>query len=276
MATVPDSTLPELPVPEIGDRIGLRREGNILVVTLAHPTNPMNVVDEAMHHQLHRLMIALREERHARAILLRSSGRAFCAGGDFNWFPELRNIEAMEALRHDAKSIIWNLLDVRAPIVCALNGHAMGLGASIALLCDVIVMSTAAKLGDPHVSVGLVAGDGGAAIWPLAIGPALAKRYLLTGDALTAEQCRAVGLVTDVCDPDQLETVAMALCERLAAQPPLAVQYTKAAVNQQVKLALMQSFDISTQSELVTLLSADHVEAVNAAVERRPGTYHGR
>lgn len=270
----------ELPdVPTIGDRISLRRhghQGHILEVTLAHPTNPMNVVDEAMHRQLHLLMLALREESHPRAILLRSAGRAFCAGGDFSWFPELRSVGALESLRHDAKSIIWNLLDVRAPIVCALNGHAMGLGASIALLCDVIVMSTAAKLGDPHVSVGLVAGDGGAAIWPLAVGPALAKRYLMTGDALTAEQCRTLGLVTDVCEPDQIDEVAMSLCERLASQPPLAVQYTKAAVNQQVKAALVQSFDLSAQSELVTFLSADHAEAVSAAVERRRGSYHGR
>jgi enoyl-CoA hydratase len=256
-------------VPTIGDRISMRRDGHVLVVTISHPTNPMNVVDEAMHHQLHVLMKTLREESEARAILLRSAGRAFCAGGDFGWFPELRSVAALEAL-------IWNLLEVRAPIVCALNGHAMGLGASIALLCDVIVMSTAAKLGDPHVSVGLVAGDGGAAIWPLAVGPALAKRYLLTGEALTAEQCRALGLVTDICEPEQLDSVALSLCERLAGQPPLAVQYTKAAVNQQVKTALGQSFDLSTQSELVTFLSADHAEAVNAAVERRRGTYHGR
>ncbi len=263
-------------VPEIGDRISLRREGHVLVATIAHPTNPMNVVDEAMHRQLHLLMRALRDESRARAILLRSGGRAFCAGGDFGWFPELRTVEALEALRHDAKAIIWDLLEVRAPIICALNGHAMGLGASIALLCDIIVMSSAAKLGDPHVSVGLVAGDGGAAIWPLAVGPALAKRHLLTGDALTAEQCRSIGLITDVCDPSEVDATAMALCQRIAAQPPLAVQYTKAAVNQQVRTALMQSFDISTQSELVTFLSDDHAEAVNAAVQRRTGNYHGR
>ena len=83
------------------------------------------------------------------------------------WFPSLRTIERSHALRREGKQIIWDLLDVEVPIVCGLNGAAAGLGASIALLCDVIVMAEAAVIVDPHVNVGLVAGDGGAAIWPL-------------------------------------------------------------------------------------------------------------
>jgi enoyl-CoA hydratase len=263
-------------VPVIGDRISLRRDGHVLIATIQHPTNPMNVVDEQMHEQLRHLMAALRSERHARAILLRAEGKAFCAGGDFAWFEQLRTIEGIEALQHDAKAIIWDLLDVRAPIVCALNGHAMGLGASIALLCDAVVMADTAKLGDPHVKVGLVAGDGGTAIWPLVLGPTLAKRYLLTGDALGAAQCAQLGLVTDVCPAGDVGRVSRALCDVIAANPPLAVQYTKSAVNQHLKSALLTSFDIATQSELVTFLSDDHVEAVTAMKEKRPGTYGGR
>ena len=80
---------------------------------------------------------------------------------------------------------MWDLLDVEIPIVCGLNGPAAGLGASIALLCDVVVMSERAVIVDPHVNVGLVAGDGGAAIWPLLLGPLAAKRHLLLGDPLS-------------------------------------------------------------------------------------------
>jgi enoyl-CoA hydratase len=273
--TSSDSAAPNSP-PAVGDRIRLERDGDLLIATISHPTNPMNVVDEAMHHQLRQLMAVLRADQHARAIVLRAEGRAFCAGGDFAWFPELRSAGALEALRHDAKAIIWDLLEVRAPIICALNGHAMGLGASIALLCDSIVMAETAKLGDPHVKVGLVAGDGGAAIWPLAVGPTLAKRYLMTGDPLNAAQCLSMGLVTDVCPAADVDQISLGLARKIAANPPLAVQYTKAAVNQQLKAALLHSFDISAQSELVTFLSQDHIEAVQAAVEQRPGIYNGR
>jgi enoyl-CoA hydratase len=252
------------------------RAGAVLVVTIAHARSSLNAVDEELHSEFARLMAALRHESKARAIVLTGTGKAFCAGGDFAWFPQLRTVQALEHLRRDAKAIIWDLLEVSVPIICALNGHAMGLGASIALLCDSIVMSTDARIGDPHVRVGLVAGDGGTAIWPLAVGPALAKRYLLTGDQLDAATCLRLGLVTDVAPPDGLMTLAMELAQKIASMPPLAVQYTKQAVNQQVKEALLKSFDVAAQSELVTFLSADHAEAISAITEKRQPIFEGR
>ncbi|MEZ4292253.1 MAG: enoyl-CoA hydratase/isomerase family protein [Myxococcota bacterium] len=95
----------------------------------------------------------------APAILLTASGRAFSAGGDFAWFPSLDSLDRLERLRRDAKQMIWDLLDVPLPLVAAVNGPAVGLGASIALLCDVIFMAESAHVADPHVLVGIVAGD---------------------------------------------------------------------------------------------------------------------
>jgi enoyl-CoA hydratase len=168
----------------------------------------------------------------------------------------------MEALRRDAKQLIWDLLDVEIPIVAAVNGHAMGLGASIALLCDVIMMADTATIGDPHVRVGIVAGDGGTAIWPLAVGPARAKEYLLTGDPLTAAEAERIGLVNRVVPAADLDAAAMKMAERLAAGAPLAVRYTKLSVNKLVKDALNVAFDTATAYELVTFHSEDHQEAL--------------
>src|SRR4029450_10223777 len=172
----------------------LERRGQVLRVTLAHPASALNAVDEALHHDLTALFARLRREEEARCVLLTGRGRAFSAGGALAWFPQLREPGRLEALRRDAKQLIWDLLDVEVPIVAALNGHAMGLGASIALLCDIIFMADTATIGDPHVRVGIVAGDGGAAIWPLAVGPARAKQYLLTGDPVTALEAERIGL----------------------------------------------------------------------------------
>lgn len=140
-----------------------RREA-ILLVTLDHPESPLNAVDELLHEELARLFRELRREDRARAVVLTGRGRAFCAGGDFDWFPKLRDLAAQERLRRDAKQLVWDLLDVEIPLIAALNGPAVGLGASIALLCDVIFMADSASLADPHVRVGIAAGDGGAAI----------------------------------------------------------------------------------------------------------------
>src|SRR4029079_5916928 len=148
--------------------------------------------------------------------VLTGRGKAFSAGGDFAWFPTLREPGRLEALRRDAKQLVWDLLDVEIPIVAALNGPAMGLGASIALLCDVIFMADTATLGDPHVKVGIVAGDGGAAIWPLAVGPARAKQYLLTGDPVPAAEAERIGLVNRVFPADRLHEEALAMARRLA------------------------------------------------------------
>jgi enoyl-CoA hydratase len=254
----------------------LERVGPVLRVTIAHPTSELNAVDERLHHELTALFAGLRRESQARAVLLTGRGRAFSAGGDFAWFPALQQPGRLEALRREAKQLIWDLLDVELPIVAAVNGHAMGLGASIALLCDVIFMADTATIGDPHVRVGIVAGDGGVAFWPLAVGPARAKQYLLTGDPLTAAEAERIGLVNRVVPAAELEAEAMGFAARLAAGAPLAVRYTKLAVNKLVKEALNVAFDTSTALELLTFQSEDHREALAARREKRPPVFKGR
>jgi enoyl-CoA hydratase len=236
----------------------LERVDAVLRVTIDHPRSALNAVDEDLHRDLVALFAGLRRESEARAVVLTGRGRAFSAGGDFAWFPTLREPGRLEALRRDAKQLVWDLLDVELPIVAAVNGHAMGLGASIALLCDVIFMADTATIGDPHVRVGIVAGDGGVAIWPLAVGPARAKEYLLTGDPLSAQEAERIGLVNRVVPAAELDAQAMAFAARLAAGAPLAVRYTKLAVNKLVKDALNVAFDASTALELVTFQSEDH------------------
>jgi enoyl-CoA hydratase len=248
----------------------------VLKVTIAHPTSALNAVDGALHHDLTRLFADLRRERDARAVVLAGQGRAFSAGGDFAWFPTLQDPVRMESLRQDAKQLIWDLVDCELPIVAAVNGPAMGLGASIALLCDVIFMADTATIGDPHVKVGIVAGDGGAVIWPLLVGPARAKQYLLTGDPVPAAEAERIGLVNRVVPAADLDREAMAFAARLAAGAPLALRYTKLAVNKLVKDALNVAFDASTALELVTFRSEDHQEGLAALKQKRQPSFKGR
>lgn len=252
------------------------REGLVLRVEIDHPTSELNTVDGLLHGELTRLFRDLKREQTARAVLLIGRGRAFSAGGDFRWFPTLDDLEKLDHLRRDAKQMIWDLLDVELPIVAALNGPAVGLGASLALLCDVIFMADTATIADPHVRVGIVAGDGGTAIWPLVVGPARAKQFLLTGDSVTAGEALAMGLVNRVVAPEALEADALAFAARLAAGAPLAVRYTKQAVNKLVKDALNTAFDAATALEIVTFQSDDHREALAALREKRTPVFKGR
>lgn len=259
------------------DTIRLERAGHVLVATIDRPGSPMNAVDGQLHDDLTELFAVLRKETEARAIVLTGGDkRAFSAGGDFDWFPQLREFERLDPLRRSAKQMIWDLLDVELPIVAALNGSAAGLGASIALLCDLVVMSERAVIIDPHIDVGLVCGDGGTVAWPALLGPLAAKRHLLLGEPLTAAEALRLGIAAEVCAPDAVVERAMAWAERLAARAPLALRGTKIAVNAQLKRALLESFDLAGALEVPCFLSRDHAEAVQALAERRPPVFEGR
>jgi enoyl-CoA hydratase len=258
------------------ETIRTERKGDVLVATIDNPRSDLNAVDDRLHADFAELFRMLKREREARAVLLTGSKKAFSAGGDFGWFPTLDSVERLDDLRLDARQLIWDLLDVELPIVCAINGPAVGLGASIALLCDVVVMADNATILDPHVKVGIVAGDGGTAIWPLLVGPARAKQYLLTGDPVPAAEAERIGLVNEVAPAAELAERGLWWAQRLAAGAPLALRYTKIAVNAQVKRALLESFDLATALELTTFLSDDHKEALAAMKEKRPPRFEGR
>ena len=149
-------------------------------------------------------------------------------------------------------------------------------GASVALLCDVIVMADTAVVVDPHVQVGLVAGDGGAAIWPLLLGPLAAKRHLMLGDPLGGDDALRLGVAAEVCPAadvvERRDGLGATARRRRAARRA----GHQAGLNAQLKQALLTSFDLSTALEIPCILSADHAEAVDAFVAGRragvPGT----
>jgi enoyl-CoA hydratase len=262
------------------ETITVERDGHVVLVTIDHPKSAMNAVDELLHRELAELFryLAVGEDdliAGARAIVLTGHGPAFSAGGDMSWFPQLSSPDRLNRLRREGKQIIWDQLDIEPPIVCALNGPAVGLGASIALMCDVIVMADTAALIDPHVKVGLVAGDGGAAIWPLLVGPLAAKRHLMLGLPLGAAEALRLGVAAEICDRGDVAAVARQWADDLAAQPPLAVQGTKISVNQQIKQALLTSFDVSTALEMTCFHTDDHAEAVAAFVAKRAPHFTG-
>jgi len=271
-----DASIPGMATSYDFETIGVERIRDVLRVQISHPKSALNAVDALLHRELALLFRELKREDEARAILLTGNGRAFSAGGDFDWFPELQRLEVLEEVRRDGKQMIWDLLEVELPVVAAVEGPAVGLGASLALLSDVIFASDRAVFADPHVKVGIVAGDGGAAIWPLLLGPARAKHYLMTGDPVPAADAERLGLVNFVTPHDRLAEEAMAYAERLAAGAPLAVRYTKLAVNKLIKDAVNTAFDASTALEIVTFRTEDHTEALDALKNKRKPRFRGR
>lgn len=255
-------------------RFKFRRDGRVL--TCAFSGNAVNAVDALMHDELAELFVDLQHDDDSDLIILTGDNKAFCAGGDFDWFDQqIRDPRTFRAIAYDAKRIVSGLLDLEKPIIARLNGAAAGLGATIALLCDVIIADEAAKIGDPHVKVGLVAGDGGAVIMPLLIGMAKARDLLLRGRVLSGKEAQEIGLITHVHPQDQVLAEAKAIARELAALPHNAVAWTKLSVNKSLKDQLNLVIDASMAFEMLTMLSNDHAAAVKAFVEKRKPEFKG-
>ena len=262
---------------EIYSTLKLECEGHVAEMTLTRP-DILNRLDDAAHVELLRVLAHLREQPDIRAVVFASTGRAFSAGGDLNEIFRLNaNREDRENTRELGRRTLHAFIDFPIPIVVALQGDAMGLGATLVLTCDAIVAAKGARIADPHVKAGLVAGDGGCVVWPVAGGMLRAKRYLLTGDSLNAEQAFAAGLVTDLVEtPEAALEEARKLARRIAELPPIAVRRTKQALNHLMRREATQVFELSLAYEMETMASDDVLEAVAAFKERRPPVYKNR
>jgi enoyl-CoA hydratase len=150
-----------------------------------------------------------------------------------------------------------------------MNGAAAGLGATIALLCDIIIADEKAVIGDPHVKVGLVAGDGGAVIWPQLIGYARAKEYLMTGDLIKAPKAAEMGLINYAVPAAELDAKVAEMVAKLQASPKHAVRWTKVVTNQPLRVLVQQLMDASIPYETLSNMAKDRAEAVAAVREKR-------
>ena len=255
--------------------IAFERRGRVLIVKLNRPEQ-LNAVDAALHTELSRVFIDAERDTESDVVVLTGQGKAFCAGGDLDWMQSAIDRPAeFEQTAVEAREIIRSQLDMTKPLVCRLNGHAIGLGATLALCCDIVVAHDGVRIADPHVRVGLVAGDGGALLWPLLMGHVRAKRYLLTGDTLSAAHAERAGLISDLVPLAELDAVSYGLAERLARGATKAIRWTKVTANQILKQAVLQHLEAGVAYEILSNLSADHREAVAAFRERRDAVFTG-
>lgn len=257
------------------ETIEFTRSGRVLTVTLAGD-GPVNAVTERMHFELARVFRELQDDPDSDIIVLTGKGKCFCAGGDMAWFQKMIDDPALfRDAAVEGRRITNDLLALEKPIICRLNGAAAGLGASMALMCDVIIANETAMIGDPHVKVGLVAADGGAIIWPQLVGFARAKEMLLTGDMLSAAEAKVLGLINHAVPADALDDKVQEIVGKIAANPRWAVRWTKASVNLVLRDLANRINDTAFAYEVMTNMTRDRQEAVSAFVERRSPGFTG-
>lgn len=259
--------------------IKVEKDNKLATVTFNRP-EALNAVNGELHDELEHIWIDLANDEEIYAILLTGAGKAFSAGGDVKamaarWGTEEGRKWTL-TIASAGRRIIQNMLDVEQPIIAAVNGDAMGLGANIALLSDVIVANESARVADTHVKVGIVAGDSGAVIWPLLVGPARAKEYLMRGTFINGADAAKMGLVNYAVPADQVLPKAKEIARELADGPTWAIRWTKLSVNKWLKQQVNLILDASIAYEMVTFYTEDHREAATAFAEKRKPVFKGK
>ncbi|MBF9033338.1 hypothetical protein HKCCE2091_03725 [Rhodobacterales bacterium HKCCE2091] len=250
-------------------QLSVTRNGPILTVSLNNP--PMNPVSGARHRELSTIFADINRDDETRVVILTGAGEVFSAGGDLKALAhrlETRDFDTWPETMEEACNIIYGQMNCKKPIIGRINGDCIGLGASLAMFCDITVMVEDARIGDPHVKIGLTAGDGGALMWPQQIGFARAKEYLLTGDNLPATHAAEIGLINHAVPRAELDAKVAEIAEKIARLPAPGVQTTKVAINK----VLQRQFDGLVEAilglETWAFLSPDHRETVLAIRDR--------
>lgn len=238
-------------------QLAINRQARVATVTLNRPES-LNVINGAMHHELATVFDQLADDPQVAVIVLTGAGRAFCAGGDLQWVKDnLQSHQSFLLSMREGKKIVLGMLECPKPIICRLNGDAIGLGATIALLSDIIVAGDTARIADPHVRIGLVAGDGGALIWPQLIGFARAKEFLLTGNAVMAPQAAQMGLINHAVPAAQLDATVERFTQQLVGGAQAAIRYTKLCTNAPLRQLVAGMLDTSLACEGLTMMQND-------------------
>ncbi|MBB4155082.1 enoyl-CoA hydratase [Sphingomonas jinjuensis] len=251
------------------------QNGRILTISMNKPEQ-LNAASQLMHYELSRIFIDVADDPEVDVAILTGEGRAFSAGGDIE---HMRRSTEQPSYYYtsvvEGKRTLMSMLDCPKPIICRMNGDAIGLGATLALFCDIVVAVDTAKIADPHTRVGYVAGDGGAAIWPQLIGYMRAKQYLLAGGVIMAPEAAQIGLITFSVPADELDAKVAEWADRFANGARRSIQWTKMTINTGLKQIAASMLDVGFAYEGMSNHTEDHREAVDAFLNKRKPKFSG-
>lgn len=249
----------------------------VATITLNRPEK-LNAFTQEMKDDWVAALEECRTSDKVNVIVITGRGRAFCTGGDLGKFTDYSH-EPPAAVRErifDAQRIAVKLGELDKPVIAAINGVATGGGLDVALGCDIRVAAQSARFAETYNKMGMIPGAGGAYYLPRVIGLSRALKMLWTADFMETEEALRIGLIDEVHPDAELMDKAMALAERIAAQPSLAVRLTKTIACQGLAMDLRSALNLAASTMPIVRTSDDHREAVAAFREKRKPNFTGR
>ncbi|OBH26728.1 enoyl-CoA hydratase [Mycobacterium sp. E342] len=245
------------------------------ILTLVLDAPGLNSVGPQMHRDLADIWPAIARDPDVRVVLVRGEGKAFSSGGSFDLIDEtIGDYDGRMRIMREARDLVLNMVNFDKPVVSAIRGPAVGAGLVVALLADVSVAGRTAKLIDGHTKLGVAAGDHAAICWPLLVGMAKAKYYLLTCETLLGEEAERIGLVSTCVDDDEVLATAARIAEDLARGAQNAIRWTKHSLNHWYRM-FAPTFETSLGLEFLSFSGPDVQEGLAAHREKRPARFAG-
>jgi enoyl-CoA hydratase len=252
------------------DELLIERDGaGTCVVTLNRPDS-MNAAGPSMLFALTELARSLAQDEELSAVIITGAGKAFSAGGDFEHFVKTsQEPDYAKATLANARGFIEAMLALPMPVIAAINGPAVGFGATMAALCDLVLISDKAFISEPHINIGLVLGDGIAVTWPLMMGLLKAKELIYTGKRIGAQDAVACGLANRVVEHDKLLDEARALAAELAKQPRGALRESKSLLNLYVRRNIETVLDDLFERQFARTQGPEHGAIVAGMIAKQ-------
>lgn len=260
----------------------LEKRGPIAVMTLNRPDAMNALGQEGDGPAVASVCAEVVADPTIRCAVLTGAGRAFSAGGDVKAMKNKTGAfggspyDIREGYRRNIHMIVKSLYNLEVPLISAINGAAIGLGCDVACMADIRIASEKAKMGVTFLKLGLIPGDGGAWLMPRLIGPSRAAQLLFTGDVIDAKKACEWGLVSEVCAPDDLMDRAMELAESIAKQPPQSLRLAKTLMRHGNTASYETIMEMSAASQALMHETEDHMEGVDAILEKRAPVFKGK
>ena len=254
------------------ERVRFEIEEQIGIATLNRPEK-LNALDTKTREEL--VKVLEEAERKVRVLIITGSGKAFAAGADINELLQRDPIAAIQAAKFGTE-LFTRVEELEIPVIAAINGYALGGGLELAMACDIRIASEKARFGQPEINIGIIPGGGGTQRLPRLVGLGTAKKLVLTGEIINAQEALRIGLVDEVVEHDRLLERAKELAGKIIEKPPLAVKLAKKALNASMNTPLREGLKYELSLFAILFASEDAKEGMRAFLEKRKPEFKGR